>query len=83
MEAGLQPYQICLEINETEVKNKSALIDFCRLHKRYGFLIAIDDLGTGHSNFERLSQIQPDIIKLDKSLVQGMQHDHKKAQINK
>jgi len=34
-----------------------------------GCLIAIDDFGAGHSNFERIWDLEPDIVKLDKSLV--------------
>ena len=34
-----------------------------------GVKIAIDDFGVGHSNLERLSRIDADIVKLDKQFV--------------
>ncbi|RAG59900.1 EAL domain-containing protein, partial [Burkholderia multivorans] len=34
------------------------------------FLIAIDDFGTGFSNFDRVWRARPDIVKLDRSLVE-------------
>ena len=34
-----------------------------------GFLIALDDFGAGHSNVERIWQLNPDIVKLDRSLL--------------
>jgi EAL domain-containing protein (putative c-di-GMP-specific phosphodiesterase class I) len=35
--------------------------------------IAIDDFGTGFSNFERLIDYQPDILKIDGSLVKNIE----------
>lgn len=34
-----------------------------------GCLIAIDDFGAGHSNFERIWNLRPDIVKLDRSIL--------------
>lgn len=34
-----------------------------------GCLIALDDFGAGHSNFERIWRYRPDVVKLDRSLV--------------
>ena len=34
-----------------------------------GCLLALDDFGAGHSNFDRVWNIQPDIVKLDMGLV--------------
>jgi len=40
--------------------------------KAYGVKIAIDDFGAGYSNFERLLDFQPDILKIDGSLVKNI-----------
>ncbi|AFM43622.1 EAL domain-containing protein (plasmid) [Desulfosporosinus acidiphilus SJ4] len=37
----------------------------------FGFALALDDLGKGSANLEALALIQPDYIKLDKSLIQS------------
>ena len=40
-----------------------------------GFKIAIDDFGSGYSNFERLLDFQPDILKIDGSLIKNIVND--------
>lgn len=37
---------------------------------RFGASIGIDDFGTGYSNLELLDRLEPDIIKIDRSLLQ-------------
>ena len=38
-------------------------------------MIAIDDFGAGYSNFERLLEFEPDILKIDGSLVKNIVND--------
>ena len=40
-----------------------------------GALVAIDDFGAGFSNTHRVAKIGPDIVKIDMSLVRGIDHD--------
>ena len=37
-----------------------------------GFRVAIDDLGAGYSGLSSLTQLHPDVIKLDMSLIRGI-----------
>jgi EAL domain-containing protein (putative c-di-GMP-specific phosphodiesterase class I) len=39
-------------------------------YRRNGFRIALDDFGTGYSGLSRLADLKPDIIKLDRVLIQ-------------
>ena len=39
------------------------------------FKIAIDDFGSGYSNFERLLEYSPDILKIDGSLIKNIETD--------
>lgn len=39
------------------------------------FLVALDDFGAGFSNFDRVWRYRPDIVKLDRSLVQRAAND--------
>ncbi len=71
-ESGIAPSQIMIEILESQVKDDAVLIDFVRRYREYGFLIAIDDIGSGFSSLERIILLKPDIIKIDMSLVQGI-----------
>lgn len=43
--------------------------------KKHGAKIAIDDFGSGYSNFTRLMEYQPDILKIDGSLIKNIDHD--------
>ena len=37
-----------------------------------GVSIAIDDFGAGYSNFERLLEFEPDLLKIDGSLIKNI-----------
>ncbi len=45
---------------------------FIRELKQYGYLISIDDFGTGFSNFEYLQQMEIDFLKIDKRFIDEM-----------
>lgn len=62
---------IVFEITETEeIKNYHALRSFIELVKtRFGSKVAIDDFGSGYSNFENLLELDFDYLKIDGSIV--------------
>ncbi len=61
---------IIIEITEQEFNGKvERLVRMVDLYRSYGFKIAIDDVGTGFSNLERIGYIHPDIIKVDIKLM--------------
>jgi EAL domain-containing protein (putative c-di-GMP-specific phosphodiesterase class I) len=49
--------------------------------RRLGFRIAVDDLGAGYAGLASFSQLEPDIAKLDMSLVRGIDTSATKASI--
>lgn len=68
--------RLVFELLEDEnVKNINTIVSFIKKVKSYGVKIAIDDFGSGYSNFERLLEYQPDILKIDGSLVKNIQTD--------
>jgi len=67
--------KIVLEIKEEFIKNLDYLTEFSEYFRRRGFFIALDDFGSGCSNFERIKSIKPDVIKLDRSLMQDLHKD--------
>ena len=81
--AGLAPDQVVLEIVESRVDDIDALSFFVHYHRDKGFLIALDDVGAGHSNLERISLLKPDIIKIDRSLVSGIGQGYHKQEVCK
>jgi len=67
--------KIVLEIKEEFIKNLDYLTEFSEYFRSKGFFIALDDFGSGCSNFERIKSIRPDVIKLDRSLMQDLHKD--------
>jgi len=80
-EYGLPPERVVIEIIENKIQDASALQRFVSAHRKRGFLIALDDMGTGYSNLDRISAIKPDIIKLDRSLIQDIDREYHKQEL--
>jgi diguanylate cyclase (GGDEF)-like protein/PAS domain S-box-containing protein len=83
--AGLNPSMLGLEVTETAIVQTGAAGELARdelqrLHAR-GVLIAIDDFGTGFSSLGQLREFPVDLIKVDRSFVQGSGRDAKDAAI--
>jgi diguanylate cyclase (GGDEF)-like protein/PAS domain S-box-containing protein len=83
--AGLGPERLGLEVTETAIVEQGAVaerarIELERLHD-LGVRIAIDDFGTGFSSLGQLRHFPIDVLKVDRSFVQGVEHDAKDAAI--
>lgn len=66
---GVRPQQVVLEIVESLVADSRHLVEALESYQKLGYRIAIDDFGSRESNFDRLWNLSPDIVKLDRSLV--------------
>jgi len=65
--------RLVFELLEDEsVKNFNLIKEFIAAVKDHGVQIAIDDFGAGYSNFERLVDFSPDILKIDGSLTRDV-----------
>lgn len=80
---NIKTSSIVIEINEAKVKDNEALKRFIDTYRKLGFLIALDDIGSGFSNLDRISLIKPDIIKTDMSLIRNVQDDYYKQEVLK
>jgi PAS domain S-box-containing protein len=68
--------RIIFEMVEDEnVKDFENVKTFVNKIKEKGAKIAIDDFGSGYSNYKRLIDYQPDILKIDGSLIKDIQTD--------
>ena len=74
-----QDYLDCFvfELLEDSPTSDEALARLKRICKQGGQAqIAIDDYGTGHSNIINLLRYSPQIIKIDRGLISGIESDH-------
>lgn len=74
---------IVFEIVESNIVDMGALEKFCDVVRENHFLIALDDMGKGHSNLNRVVALRPDIIKLDKFLIKDIQKEYYKQEVVK
>jgi diguanylate cyclase (GGDEF)-like protein len=71
--SGLEPSRLTIEITETAVFGGGRAQETVRvLHDEVGVKIALDDFGTGHSSLGLLRTCPVDVLKVDKSFVDGV-----------
>jgi len=76
--------RVVFEILEDEnVKNYTLLIAFIDEIKTLGCKVAIDDFGSGYSNFEHLLKMNVDYLKIDASLIKNIATDENSYKITK
>ena len=75
---------ITFELLESEsITDYEKVVNFIENMKKLGCQIAIDDFGSGYSNFAYLVKFQPDFIKIDGSLVKNIDTDNNSYLITK
>lgn len=65
--AGVSPAKFVVEIVEEDITDHVRFEEGIALMRELGFGVALDDFGAGHSNFDRVWKIRPDVVKLDRS----------------
>jgi predicted signal transduction protein with EAL and GGDEF domain len=74
--SDLAPRRLILEITETAVvDDPTAAERNLRTLAGCGVRIAVDDFGTGHSTLAYLRQLPVDVIKIDRTFVEGVGED--------
>ncbi len=70
--AGIAPSRVIFEVVETEkVLDSSHLTSILNEYRKSGFRVALDDVGAGFAGLIMLAELTPDLIKIDRELVQG------------
>lgn len=62
-------HQVVIEVLENAIGNEVLLAETIDYYRNLGCSIAVDDFGAGHSNFERIWRLKPDIVKLDRKMI--------------
>jgi len=74
--AGLPLPRIVVELTEhAEVVDYSDLLGVLAPLRAAGMRIAVDDTGAGFASLRHVLRLGADIIKLDRSLISGLEHD--------
>jgi EAL domain-containing protein (putative c-di-GMP-specific phosphodiesterase class I) len=67
------PRQVVIEITErTAIKDYPALRERLRTFRARGYRFAVDDAGSGYAGLGSIANLEPDFIKLDISLITGI-----------
>jgi len=78
---GLQPRMLVVEITEHEhVADIQALSEAVQQVHAAGVMLALDDFGDGRSSLRLWSELQPDIVKIDKYFTADLSRHAKKLQ---
>ena len=59
-------------VEDEELKNAERVSVFIERAKSMGAMIAIDDFGSGYSNFSYIIKIKPDYVKIDGSIIKDI-----------
>jgi len=81
--SGISPKNIVIEINESKAMDAQGLTQFVTTYKNKGFLIALDDVGAGFSNMDRIAGLKPDIVKIDRSIIADIDRIYHKQEVFK
>jgi EAL domain-containing protein (putative c-di-GMP-specific phosphodiesterase class I) len=82
--AGISPSRIVFEVTESEfVTDSDHLKKILSYYRSHGFRIALDDLGSGYSGLSLLTELKPDFVKLDMSLIRKIDTDLYKQQVTR
>lgn len=68
----IQPENLHLEITESAyVENPENIIEIVEEFRKLGFIIEMDDFGSGYSSLSMLSSMHLDVLKLDMKFIQN------------
>ncbi len=84
LQCGMKPQNIVLEINELQSADDHGMndvIQFTNAYREKGYKICIDDIGSGFSNLDRVIALEPDVIKIDRQLIQNIHMEFLKQQV--
>lgn len=68
--------KLIFEITETErVRDRQHMCNIIDEYRNMGFKTALDDFGNGYANLDLLTDLAPDILKIDRELVMTCDHN--------
>jgi EAL domain-containing protein (putative c-di-GMP-specific phosphodiesterase class I) len=80
-QVGIQPSDIVIEIPERALDDPRALIEPLTALRAHGYAFALDDVGTGYSSLMAIEVLRPEYLKVDLSLVHGVDRSLLKQEV--
>jgi len=76
LNGGIQPDRLVLEITEhASIEDYAPLQEMRAQLPALGIRLAVDDAGSGYASFRHIVALSPDIIKIDRGIVAGVDRD--------
>lgn len=73
---SVRPEGVVFELTERDrIADYDALRAALAPYRARGFRIAVDDAGAGYASFRHITELQPDFVKLDARIIQGLTGD--------
>lgn len=80
--AGMDPSRVAVEVSEqNQVVGYSQLLAAIHAWRAAGYQIVLDDYGAGYSSLGVVMTVDPDVIKLDRTLVANIDRDPRRYRI--
>ena len=70
--AGFQPERVVIELGRTAECGLEPLLKFVRAYREKGFLVALDGMGSTGFPLERVLEVEPDLVKIDRELTASL-----------
>lgn len=75
-DAGVDPSQLVFEVVESHaIADRGHLVSVLEHYRSLGWRVALDDVGAGWPSLSLLAAVRPEVVKLDKGLVQELPDD--------
>ncbi len=70
--------QLHIEVTESSsIKDHNVLMEGVHRFREAGFEVYMDDFGSGYSSLGQMANLHFDVIKIDKSLIDNVEHDER------
>ncbi|ADL52896.1 EAL domain-containing protein [Clostridium cellulovorans] len=79
---NINPQNVVLEIFENNIDDVEVLKEFITTYRSKGFLVSLT-IGSGFANLDKLSNVEPDIIKISEAITKNIEVDFYKQEVFK
>lgn len=79
---NFNPANLVFEVVESQkVTDLNHLSNIISYYRRHGYMVALDDMGTGYASIEMLINLKPDLVKIDRQIINDIHKDSVKQSV--